>query len=225
MTKTSIAQNESVWQALRRSLMVPVFYNESYEVSKAVMSICFDEGIEVFEYTNRGSRAAENFELLQRYCSANYSGKFIGIGTIKTATEAQQFVSLKPAFVVSPLVDTEVGSICAENNIPWMPGCLTPTEIQQAAVNGASVVKIFPASAVGPSYIKAIKAVFPEILLMPTGGIKADHTVLKEWFDAGVLCVGMGSELLDKELVQNKKWDELRGKIKKARELVISCTS
>ena len=224
MTQMNADQNESVRQALRRSLMVPVFYHESYEISEAVMSICFEEGIEMFEYTNRGAKAAENFERLQSKCLQNYPGRYIGIGTIKTVAEANQFVKLHPAFVVSPLVNTEVGSICAENNIPWMPGCLTPTEIQQASTHGASVVKIFPASAIAPSYIKAIKAVFPEVFIMPTGGIKADRAVLKEWFDAGVLCVGMGSELLDKELVQNKKWDELREKIKNARELVISCT-
>ncbi|MEJ7767444.1 MAG: bifunctional 4-hydroxy-2-oxoglutarate aldolase/2-dehydro-3-deoxy-phosphogluconate aldolase, partial [Chitinophagaceae bacterium] len=180
---------------------------------------------QMFEYTNRGVRAAENFERLQKEAVKNFPGNFIGIGTIKTAADAGQFVKMHPSFVVSPLVNTEVGEICSASNIPWMPGCLTPTEIQQASTHGASVIKIFPASAVGPSYIKALRAVFPEIYLMPTGGIKAEQAVLKEWFDAGVLCVGIGSELLDKELVQNRKWNELRGKIKQARELAISCTT
>lgn len=106
-----------------------------------------------------------------------------------------------------------------------MPGCLTPTEIHTADENGAAVVKIFPASSVQPSFIKAVKAVFPGISIMPTGGIKAEKTVLKEWIDAGVLCVGMGSELLDKKLVESKSWDELRQKIKNAREVILSCTT
>ena len=75
------------------------------------------------------------------------------------------------------------------------------------------------------SFIKAVKAVFPEISVMPTGGIKAEKEVLKEWLEAGVLCVGMGSELLDKKLVESRNWTELRQKIKNAREVIISCTS
>ncbi len=126
---------------------------------------------------------------------------------------------------MSPIVNPEVATICAQNDIPWMPGCITPTEIHLALNNGACVVKIFPASLVGPSYIKAVKAVFPEVIIMPTGGIKADKIILKEWLDAGVLCVGMGSELLERELILNKNWDQLRDKIKKARQLVLSCTA
>ncbi|MEJ7736767.1 MAG: bifunctional 4-hydroxy-2-oxoglutarate aldolase/2-dehydro-3-deoxy-phosphogluconate aldolase [Chitinophagaceae bacterium] len=211
--------------ALRRSLLVPVFYHENLEISAAVMSICFEEGIELFEYTNRGAMAARNFEHLQDLAQSSYPGNFLGIGTIKTAQEAEQFVKLRPAFVVSPLINPEVGDVCRENNIPWMPGCITPTEVFQASSHGASVVKIFPASLVGPSFIKALKAVFPDVFLMPTGGIRAERQVLKEWFDAGVLCVGMGSELLEKDLVQNKRWDELREKIRNARQVILSCVS
>ena len=216
-------QEVVIREALRKSLMVPVFYNEDYSVCEAVMSICFEEGIDMFEFTNRGAKAAENFDRLQQLARTKFPGKFIGIGTIKTVSEADQFLKLDPSFVVSPLVKTAVGEMCAAHQVPWMPGCLTPTEIQEASENGASVIKIFPASAVAPSYIKAIRAVFPDIYLMPTGGIRAEQASLKEWFDAGVWCVGMGSELLDRELVQNKKWNELREKVRKAREVVLSC--
>lgn len=215
-------QPDKIIEALRRSLMVPVFYNEDYEVCEKVMSICFEEGIELFEFTNRGIKAAENFEKMQAFAQSNYPDNYLGIGTVKTAIEAAAFVKLRPAFLVSPIVNLEVATICAQNDIPWMPGCITPTEIHLALTNGAAVVKIFPASLVGASYIKAVKAVFPEVILMPTGGIKADKRILKEWLDAGVLCVGMGSELLERELIQNKNWDQLRDKIKMARQLVLS---
>ena len=215
----------NVLEALRRSLMVPVFYHEDLETTKSVISICFEEGIELFEYTNRGAKAIENFEKLIDFTRAEYPGKFLGIGTVKTAEEAGIFLPMKPDFLVSPLVNPEVGALCQSHNVPWMPGCLTPTEIHQASVNGASVVKIFPASSIQPSFIKAIKAVFPNIHVMPTGGIKAEKEVLTEWLEAGVLCVGMGSELVDKKLVENKSWNELRQKIKNARQVIISCTT
>src|SRR2546421_9645203 len=185
-------QHTKIREALRKGFMVPVFYNENYEVCEKVVSICFEEGIEMFEFTNRGSMAPQNFEQLQTFVQGSYPEKFLGIGTIKTAQEAEQFIRLKPAFVVSPVVNIEVGAVCLKNNIPWMPGCMTPTEIHQASLNGASVVKIFPASVVGPSFIKAVRAVFPDIYIMPTGGIRADKAVLQQWFDAGVLRVGMG---------------------------------
>lgn len=218
-------QPGKIIDALRRSLMVPVFYNEDYEVCERVMSICFEEGIELFEFTNRGVKAAENFRRMQQLVQTNFPDKYLGIGTIKTVSEAAIFIELKPDFVVSPIVNIEVGTICEQNDIPWMPGCVTPTEIHLALTNGASVVKIFPASLVGPSYIKAVKAVFPGVFIMPTGGIRAEKKILKEWLDAGVLCVGMGSELLERELIQHKRWDQLRDKIKKAREVVISCAT
>lgn len=218
-------QYTPIKEALRTSLLVPVFYHENLEICEAVMSICFEEGIEMFEYTNRGGMAAQNFERLQNLVQNSYPEKFLGIGTIKTAQEAEQFVRLKPSFVVSPLINPEVGAVCRSNDIPWMPGCITPTEVFQASSNGAAVVKIFPASLVGPSFIKALKAVFPDVLLMPTGGIRVERTILKEWFDAGVLCVGMGSELLEKDLVQNKNWNQLREKIRNARQVILSCIS
>lgn len=215
----------NVLEALRRSLMVPVFYHEDLETTRAVISMSFEEGLEVFEYTNRGARALENFEKLIAFTRAEYPGKFLGIGTVKTAEEAKKFLPLKPDFLVSPMGNPAVAALCKEHDVPWMPGCLTPTEIFNASENGAAVIKIFPASAVQPSFVKAVKAVFPEIHVMPTGGIKPDKTVLKEWLDAGVICVGMGSELVEKKLLDTKSWDELRQKIRNAREVILSCQS
>ena len=218
-------QHAAIRDSLRKGLIVPVFYNEDYNTCESVVSICFEEGIEMFELTNRGAMAASIFERLQKLVQSAYPEKSLGIGTIKTREEAEKFIEFQPAFVVSPIVNIEVAAVCAKKNTAWMPGCMTPTEIHLASSNGASVIKIFPASVVGPSYVKAIKAVFPDIYIMPTGGIGADKSVLQQWFEAGVLCVGMGSELLDRDLVKNKKWNELRQKIKHARQLAISCTS
>lgn len=218
-------QQAPIREALRRSLLIPVFYNDDYETCEAVMSICFEEGIEVFEFTNRGANAPAHFRRLQQVIKSKYPNNYLGIGTVKTEQEAESFAAFAPDFMVSPLVNSAVGAVCSSHNIPWMPGCLTPTEIHLATTGGASVVKIFPASAIAPSFIKAILAVFPDIYLMPTGGIKAEKQVLQPWFDAGVVCVGMGSELLDREMVKNKRWDELRQKVKLAREVVVTCIS
>lgn len=218
-------QHSTLRETLRRGLIVPVFYHEDYEVCEMVLSICFEEGIEMFEFTNRGAMAVEIFERLQSIMKSAYPGKYLGIGTVKNRHEAVQFLKLHPSFVVSPVVNLEVAGLCRESNIPWMPGCMTPTEVNIAAENGASVIKVFPASVVGPGFVKALKAVFPGIDIMPTGGISADSKVLSQWFDAGVLCVGMGSELLDRELIKSGNWEVLREKIRNAKQLAISCSS
>lgn len=217
--------SHSIKEALRRSLLIPVFYHQDYDTCEAVMRICFEEGIEIFEFTNRGANAPDTFRRLQQVVKSRYPGNYLGIGTVKTVQEAESFAVQAPDFIVSPLVDTLVGEVCSKHLIPWMPGCLTPTEIHLAHTHGASVVKIFPASAVAPSFIKAVLAVFPEMSVMPTGGIKAEKEVLQQWFDAGVICVGMGSELMDRELVRNKQWELLREKIKAARQVVATCIS
>ncbi|MEO6915933.1 MAG: bifunctional 4-hydroxy-2-oxoglutarate aldolase/2-dehydro-3-deoxy-phosphogluconate aldolase, partial [Chitinophagaceae bacterium] len=175
------------------------------------------------EYTNRGAKALENFEKLTVFVRAEYPGKFLGIGTVKTAEDAKKFLPLKPDFLVSPMGNPQVALLCKEHDVPWMPGCLTPTEIFNASENGAAVIKIFPASAVEPSFVKAVKAVFPEIHVMPTGGIKPEKAVLTEWLDAGAICVGMGSELIEKRLLEAGNWSELRQKMKNAREVILSC--
>jgi 2-dehydro-3-deoxyphosphogluconate aldolase/(4S)-4-hydroxy-2-oxoglutarate aldolase len=102
----------------------------------------------------------------------------------------------------------------------WIPGCLTPTEIFTAEMNGAKMVKIFPGSVVGPSYIAAIKELFPGLLFMPTGGVDTTAENIKEWFSAGVVAVGMGSKLISKSVLQNLEYEKLTQQTKVVLEIL-----
>ena len=99
------------------------------------------------------------------------------------------------AFVVQPCATAEVAEVCAAHDIPWLPGALTPTEINQAVRLGAAVVKIFPGNAVGPDYVKSLRGPMPDVKLMVTGGVEPTEESLNAWFGAGVNAVGMGSQL------------------------------
>jgi 2-dehydro-3-deoxyphosphogluconate aldolase/(4S)-4-hydroxy-2-oxoglutarate aldolase len=113
-----------------------------------------------------------------------------------------------------------VAKVVQDAGLLWIPGCLTPTEIFTAEMNGAKMVKIFPGSVVGPSYISAIKELFPGILFMPTGGVDTTAENIKEWFDNGVCAVGMGSKLITKSILQNKEYDKLTALTKAVLEIL-----
>jgi 2-dehydro-3-deoxyphosphogluconate aldolase/(4S)-4-hydroxy-2-oxoglutarate aldolase len=107
-------------------------------------------------------------------------------------------------------VGEEVAELADKKDLTWVPGCLTPTEIIRAESLGAGLVKLFPGSLTGPSYLAAMKEVFPGLLFMPTGGVETNEENLKSWFISGASAVGLGSKLISKNLMDNKdyQWTE-----------------
>ena len=97
-------------------------------------------------------------------------------------------------FIVSPSYNEEVAKLCNLYAVPYMPGCFTPSEVQQALMTGADVVKIFPGALVGPKIISEMQGPFPQAKIMPSGGVSLDN--LKDWFAAGAFCCGAGGSLV-----------------------------
>lgn len=175
--------------------LVPVFYHPDVEICKRVMQACYDGGVRVFEFTNRGENALEVFTALVQYAKENCPDQLLGIGTIATGESAQRFIDAGARFVVQPFTTPEVGEVCRKNGVPWIPGAMTVTEIQQATVLGAEIVKIFPGNVLGSAYIKALRGPLPRVKLMVTGGVEPTEASLEEWFSAGANAVGLGSQL------------------------------
>ncbi|MDP4187579.1 MAG: bifunctional 4-hydroxy-2-oxoglutarate aldolase/2-dehydro-3-deoxy-phosphogluconate aldolase, partial [Bacteroidota bacterium] len=124
-------------------------------------------------------------------------------------------------FVVSPVLKEEMAVVCNRRKILWCPGCGSVTEISRAEELGAEIVKIFPASQVGgPKFVAAVKGPMPWTSIMPTGGVEPTEENLKAWFDAGVVCVGMGSKLITKDLIAKGEFEKLAVDVKKAIELI-----
>jgi 2-dehydro-3-deoxyphosphogluconate aldolase/(4S)-4-hydroxy-2-oxoglutarate aldolase len=188
--------------------MLPLFYNSSAEVSTDTTRALYKAGIRVIEYTNRGEAALANFKALKQL-QQELPGLLLGIGTIKNAEQAEQFVAAGADFLISPLVNPEVADVAARHNLLWIPGCMTPTEIYNAQQLGAAFVKLFPANVLGPGFVSAVKDLFPGLQMMPTGGVDMDQDNISSWFKAGVAAVGMGSKLITKNVLENKAYDQL----------------
>ena len=119
-------------------------------------------------------------------------------------------------FIVSPIIDITIAEACKKEEILWIPGCMTPSEIAVAEKSGAPLAKLFPGNILGPGFVSAIKPLFPKMKFMPTGGVEPTKESIKAWLDAGVVCVGMGSNLLNKGLIEKKDWKALKTQISKA---------
>lgn len=203
-----------VFQAMKDTGVVPVFFNADINVCKSVVKACYDGGIRVFEFVNRGDFAHEVFAELNKYALAELPGMILGVGSLVEEATTALYIQNGANFVVSPLMNEQMAKICNRRKIMWSPGCGTITEINKAQELGAEVVKVFPASEVGgPSFVKAVKAPMPWTDIMPTGGVTCDKENLEEWFAAGVTCVGMGSNLFPKAIMENKDWDALQKKV------------
>lgn len=132
----------------------------------------------------------------------------IGAGTVCTMRDLEIALKAGSQFIVTPVIDEDVIKNCVNLKIPIFPGAFTPTEIYRAWHLGASAVKVFPATQLGPQYMKDVLAPLNEIKLVPTGGVSKDN--IKSFFKAGVVGVGMGSSLLDKELIKRSDYEGLK---------------
>lgn len=200
--------------------MLPLYFHKDATVSINILKALYNAGIKAVEYTNRGAEAVDNFKALRKVVDESMPGMLLGIGTVKTIEDAQQFISAGADFIISPVVYPPVAKAVQDAGLLWIPGCLTPTEVFTAEMNGAKMVKIFPGSVVGPSYIAAIKELFPGLLFMPTGGVDTTAENIKEWFDAGVVAVGMGSKLISKAVLQNQEYEKLTSQTKAVLEIL-----
>jgi 2-dehydro-3-deoxyphosphogluconate aldolase/(4S)-4-hydroxy-2-oxoglutarate aldolase len=192
---------EEIYQKLVQSPIVPVFYHEDWAYSKVIMKSCYKGGMRLFEFTNRGDNALKVFQVLQEFVQAECPEMALGIGTIYTLEEAQAFFDLGAAFIVQPVTTAAVGEFCQKKDLIWIPGAMTLNEIYQATQLGAEIIKIFPGNVLGSAFIKAIKAPMPKVKLMVTGGVNPTEASLKEWFEAGVVAVGIGSQLFQKNML------------------------
>lgn len=186
---------EKIYELVVNHPIVPVFYHADATYAQAVVKACYDGGLRVFEFTNRGEKALSVFTQLAHYVRESCPEMALGIGTILTPDDATRFIDVGAAFVVQPVTTAAVGDMCRERGVPWMPAGSTLNEIYQATLLGAHIVKVFPGNVVGPDFIKAIKGPMPSLKLMVTGGVEPNQESLTAWFKAGVTAVGMGSQL------------------------------
>lgn len=190
--------------------IIPLFYHPDPELCKGIITACYRGGIQVFEFTNRGDFAHELFAELARWSRKTLPDLVLGVGTVVDPATASLYIQMGADFVVSPLLNEEMARICNRRKVLWIPGCATASEIGRAEELGAEIVKLFPAPAVGgATFLKAYLGPCPWSSIMPSGGVSPTEESLREWFEAGAFCVGMGSALITREIIQNREYGKL----------------
>jgi 2-dehydro-3-deoxyphosphogluconate aldolase/(4S)-4-hydroxy-2-oxoglutarate aldolase len=206
---------------MRQSGLVPVFYHPSAEAVKDVVTACYDGGLRIFEFTNRGDFAHEVFSEVNKYVIENLPGMIMGVGSVVDPGTATLYIQSGANFIVSPLLNEDTARICNLRKVSWTPGCATASEISKANELGADVVKVFPANLLGgPKFISSVKGPMPWCNLMPSGGVSPDRENLQQWFEAGAFCVGMGSKLITKDVIKNNDYTLLKDSVSEVLNLI-----
>ena len=205
---------------MKENAMVPLFFHSDIEISKKVLKACYDGGARLMEFTSRGDFAHEVFGALNKYALAELPGMILGVGSITDAAAASLYMSLGANFIVTPVFREDIAIACNRRKLLWSPGCGTLTEIARAEELGCEIVKLFPGDIYGPEFIKAIKGPCPWTSIMPTGGVLPTVESLTSWFNAGATCVGIGSQLISKDILDNNDFEGLKMKVSQVLEII-----
>jgi 2-dehydro-3-deoxyphosphogluconate aldolase / (4S)-4-hydroxy-2-oxoglutarate aldolase len=211
-----------ILQLIPEQGFLPLFFYKDTEVSIEVLRALYRAGIRTVEYTNRGEAALKNFEKMRQVCDTELEGMYLGVGTIKNGASAQAFIDAGAHYIISPGLVEDAAAVADKNDMLWVPGCMTPTEIIKAEQMGAKMVKLFPGNILGTAFLSAIKELFPDLIFMPTGGVDLDRENIAGWFKAGVSAVGMGSKLISKPLLEQRDYAKIEALTKEASAIIKS---
>ena len=206
----------SVFKTLCNMGILPVIRcKKNRDAFKAVEALV-EGGIPIAEITMTIPKALELIETLKDQHGDTLT---VGVGTVTDADTCAQAIEAGSQFVVTPIYDSKIISICCRSNICIIGGALTPTEIFDTYKAGADAVKVFPASALGgPNYFRLLKDPLPEISLVPTGGVTIETAI--EYFNAGAAFVGAGTDLISKEALEKGEMDTITKKAEKYVEAI-----
>lgn len=204
-----MSRNQIV-QALEVNGVVAVIRLQEPEKLRAVVDALAEGGVRALEVTMTVPRA---IEMIGQLAPALPEGFLLGAGTVLDAETARLAILAGARFVVGPVFRPEVIAMCHRYDVAMMPGCFTPTEILAAWEAGADIVKVFPATALGPGFLKDVRGPLPQVKLMPTGGVTLDNA--GEWIKAGAVAVGVGTALLDSKAIASGVYDVITANAKR----------
>jgi 2-dehydro-3-deoxyphosphogluconate aldolase/(4S)-4-hydroxy-2-oxoglutarate aldolase len=184
---------------------------------RAVFDALGEGGVRAIEVTMTVPGAVQ---LIASLAKSLPPGFVLGAGTVIDPATAHAVIDAGARFIVSPVLRREVVQVCLDRGVMSAPGCFSPTEILDAHEMGADVVKVFPATALGPQYLKDIRAPMPQLKLMPTGGVTLDNA--GDWIRAGAVAVGVGSALVDTKAIEEGRLDAIANN---ARRIVASVSA
>ena len=177
---------------------------------RAVVDALAEGGVRALEVTMTVPRAVD---LIRELAPTLPPGFLLGAGTVTDAEMAKRVIDAGARYVVSPVFRPSVIAACHERDVPVMPGCFSPTEILDAHDAGADIVKVFPATMLGPQFLKDVRAPLPQVKLMPTGGVTLDNA--GDWIRAGAVAVGVGSALVDAKAIDAGRFEVIAANARK----------
>lgn len=196
--------------------IVPVFYHSDADIAKRVVKACYDGGIRVFEFTNRGDRAHKTFKDVAEYAAAECPDMAIGAGTVVDPATAALYMQVGSSFIIGPLLNADVARCCNRRQTLYVPGCGTVSEVGQAQEYGCEICKVFPGDVLTHRFVKSLMAPMPWSKLMVTGGVEPTRENLQSWFKAGAFCVGIGSKLFPSDRIAAADWLYITSKCREA---------
>ena len=211
MSTVTNARRAAVTAQIEALGVVAVIRLKDPATLRAVVHAMAEGGVRALEVTMTVPRAVD---LIRELAPTLPDGFLLGAGTVTDVATARAVIDAGASFVVGPVFRPDVIAVCHERDVAAMPGCFSPTEILAAHECGADVVKVFPATALGPQFIKDIRAPMPQVKLMPTGGVTPDNA--GEWIRAGAVAVGLGSALLDAKAIEGGRWDVITANARRA---------
>jgi 2-dehydro-3-deoxyphosphogluconate aldolase/(4S)-4-hydroxy-2-oxoglutarate aldolase len=216
MTTTTRGRTATV-QAMEALGVVAVIRMRDARKLRSVIDALAEGGVRAIEVTMTVPNAVSLIGELAPMLPDDF---LLGAGTVTDAATARAVIEAGARFVVGPVFRRDVMDACREQDVAVAPGCFSPTEILDAYEYGADIVKVFPATALGPQFIKDIRAPLPQLKLMPTGGVTLDNA--GDWIRAGAVVVGVGSALLDAAAIENGRLEVITAN---ARRIVASVES
>ena len=196
-------RKETLAQILSTGAVAVIRMKDARRLSKVVEAIRAG-GVKCIEITMTVPGAVE---IIAEMARSSPPDVLIGAGTVTDKKTALDVINAGAKFVVGPALIFDILAVCKETDTVCMPGCFSPTEILAGWNAGADIIKVFPATSLGPKYFKDIAGPFPQIRLMPTGGVTVEN--VGEWVAAGAVAVGIGSDLLDKKAIEEERYSVL----------------
>ena len=203
MSKVLLDRTETVRKIEQLGIVAVIRLRDPGKL-RAVVDAIMAGGVRALEVTMTVPGAVE---LIRGLAPTLPEGFLLGAGTVIDPETARAVVDAGAQFVISPVFRRSVIEACHERGVPAAPGCFTPTEILEAHDAGADIVKVFPATTLGPQYIKDVRAPLPQVKLMPTGGV--DLTTAAEFLNAGAVCLGVGGQLVEPQAVANRDFTRI----------------
>ncbi len=197
-------RKEDILQKIRELGLLAVLRGPSADLTVQMVAALVAGGVLGIEITYTTPNAAEVVAELKRQFGDRI---VLGMGTLTRPDQAAEAQAAGAQFLVSPHTEAVLARAMVATGLPVMMGAFTPTEVMASVNLGSDVVKLFPGSLGGPTYMKALKGPFPHVAMMPTGGVDKDNVA--DWFAAGAVAVGAGSQLCPPKWAQAGRWDEI----------------